>query len=144
MALYLLPLIIGFQQTCQKLSKPDLQCMYPSDLCPFTSCSRFHPSSSPFHSYLHLHRWGTIHQRWMAWWIIGSANFQQLGLFDLFDTMNNSHNKEHTSIFPSKHLLSTSTSHLLTSLYIHQLVKLTTLTRRNRNNVCRCCCCRSA
>lgn len=144
MALYLLSLIIGFQQSCQKLSKPDLQCMYPSDLCLVASYSRLHPSSSPFYSYLHLHRLGTIHQRCMAWWIIGSADFQQLGLFDLFDTMNNNHNKEHTSIFPSKHLLSTLTSHLLIYLHIHQLVKLTILTRHNCNNVCRRCCCRSA
>lgn len=149
MALYLLSLIIGLQQSCHNLSKPDLQCMYSSDLSLITHCLLFH-QSSPFHSYLHLHRSDTIHQKWMAWWIIGSTNFYQLGLFDLFDTMDNTHNKDLTSIFPPTtfspfHPLTKPPSHLFI-LSRHSSTHQTNIPRPDtiRNNVCRRCCCRPA
>lgn len=124
------------------LLKPDLQCMYPFDLCFVAHYSCFNLSSSPFHSYFHLHRSGTIHQRWMVWWIISSASFHQLGLFGLFDTMGqHPQQRAPTSMFPSHHLLTTSPSHLFI-LSPHPSTHQTDIPQADttRNNVCRRCC----
>lgn len=123
------------------LLKPDLQCMYPSGLCFAVHYSRFNLLSSPFYSYLQLHRSDTIYQRWMTWWTVGSASFHQLGLLGHFDTMGNTHNKEPTSMFPSHHLLTTSPSHLFI-LSPHPPTHQTDIPRADtiRNNVSRRCC----